>query len=84
MSNQARADEPMMLTVPQVARRLQIARKRAYELVAAGQLPVVQLGRSLRVPLAALNRWIEESTRPGRPSGAPEPLESTHDSRGRR
>lgn len=62
MSDRTQAAEPLLLTVPQVAKRLQIARGRAYELVASGQLPVVKIGHSLRIPVAALTRWIEEAT----------------------
>ncbi len=54
--------ELLLLTVPQVAQILQIARGRAYELVADGQIPSIRLGRSVRVPRTALVGWIERAT----------------------
>lgn len=68
MSYKTPTAEALLLTVPQVAQRLQIARGRAYELVATGQIPAVKIGHSLRVPLLVLNRWIEESTRRAPPA----------------
>lgn len=37
------------LKVPEVAEVLRIARSRAYELVADGEIPAVRIGRSVRV-----------------------------------
>lgn len=54
--------EPMLLTVAQVASLMQIARSRAYELVAQGVIPSVRVGRSVRVPRAALVAWVASST----------------------
>jgi excisionase family DNA binding protein len=34
----------------------------AYKLMAAQVLPTVRMGRSVRVPLAALEAWIEANT----------------------
>ncbi len=55
----------MLLTVPEAARALRIGRATAYDLAhvwidSAGTkgLPVVTIGRSLRVPTAALERLI--------------------------
>lgn len=47
------------LKVPEVARVLRIARSRAYELVAEGEIPSVRIGRSVRVSRKELDRWIE-------------------------
>lgn len=47
------------LKVPEVARVLRIARSRAYELVADGEIPAVKIGRSVRVSRKELERWIE-------------------------
>ena len=58
---------PEVLTVEEAARFLRIGRGAAYELArqwrATGGragLPVVTLGRTLRVPRAALHRLLEE------------------------
>lgn len=47
------------LKVPEVAEVLRIARGRAYELVASGELPAVRIGRSVRVNRRELERWLE-------------------------
>jgi excisionase family DNA binding protein len=63
------AEPPMLLTVPQVADHLGISRERAYELIAAGALPVVRLGkRRTRVPRAALQEWITAQIEPAKTS----------------
>jgi excisionase family DNA binding protein len=56
-----------MLTVEEAARVLRISRSRAYEAAATFQrtegedgLPVIRIGRSLRVPKRALLAWIDD------------------------
>jgi excisionase family DNA binding protein len=53
------------LKVPEVAKVLRIARSRAYELVADGEIPSVRIGRSVRVSRRELERWLEEQRQPG-------------------
>lgn len=48
------------LKVPEVAQVLRIARSRAYELVADGEIPAVKIGRSVRVSRKELDRWLED------------------------
>lgn len=55
--------EPMLVSVAEAARRLSISRSSAYELVAAGELEVVHIGRSARVPVAALASYVERLRR---------------------
>lgn len=50
------------LKVPEVAEMLRIARSRAYELVAEGEIPAVKIGRSVRVSRKELDRWLEEQS----------------------
>ena len=64
-------DLPEVLTVEEAAAVLRIGRGAAYELArqwreSGGRvgLPVVSLGRSLRVPRSALRRLLEEGIRP--------------------
>jgi excisionase family DNA binding protein len=52
------------LKVPEVAEVLRIARNRAYELVAEGEIPSVRIGRSVRVSRKELERWLEEQRQP--------------------
>ena len=48
----------LLLTVPQAAQVLAIGRSTAYELIAAGELEVVHIGRSVRVPVRALEEYV--------------------------
>jgi len=48
------------LKVPEVAGVLRIARGRAYELVAGGEIPSIRIGRSVRVSRRDLERWLDE------------------------
>ena len=51
---------PMLLTVRDVEAELQLGRTRTYELIRSGQIPVIRLGRSVRIPREALRRWIDD------------------------
>ena len=53
---------PMLLTVRDVEAELQLGRTRTYELLRSGSIPVVRVGRALRVPRDALRRWVDEQT----------------------
>lgn len=53
---------PLLLTVRDVEAALQLGRTRTYELVRSGELPVIRLGRIVRVPRDELERWIESHT----------------------
>jgi excisionase family DNA binding protein len=57
-----RPSQPLLLRAAEVAAILGIGRSTVFELAAAGELPVVRIGRSVRVPRHALYRWIEERT----------------------
>jgi excisionase family DNA binding protein len=52
------------LKVPEVARIIRVARSRAYELVAEGEIPSVRIGRSVRVSRRELDKWLEEQRHP--------------------
>ncbi|MBX6764579.1 MAG: helix-turn-helix domain-containing protein [Rubrobacteraceae bacterium] len=52
------------LKVPEVAEVLRIARSRAYELVAEGEIPSVRIGRSVRVSRRELENWLKERRYP--------------------
>jgi excisionase family DNA binding protein len=53
--------EPLLLTIPQVAKSLGISRAMVYALLAKNEgPPVIRLGRSVRVSAASLRRWVEE------------------------
>lgn len=50
---------PLLLTIPQAARLLAIGRTTMYGLIDAGDIGVVRIGRSVRVPVAALEQFVE-------------------------
>lgn len=50
---------PVLLTIPEAARLLSIGRTLAYELIGAGELEVIHIGRAARVPLAAVHEFVE-------------------------
>ena len=47
-----------LLRVEDAAEILQIGRTKVYELMARGELPVVRIGRSVRIPCGSLQDWI--------------------------
>ena len=53
-------ERPLLLRIPEVARMLGIARSLAYEMARDGRLPVVHIGKAVRVPRRRLEAWIEE------------------------
>lgn len=56
----------MTLSVAEAADHLGIGRNRTYDLVNAGILPAVKIGRTIRIPTDALKRWLEkEAARTG-------------------
>jgi excisionase family DNA binding protein len=61
-SGQHSVHAPMLLTVRDVEVELQLGRTRTYELLRSGEIPVIRVGRVLRVSRDALRRWIENQT----------------------
>jgi excisionase family DNA binding protein len=54
---------PLLLTIPQAAAVLAVGRTTVYELIAAGDLEAVHIGRSARVPVAAVEDYVERQRR---------------------
>lgn len=54
-------EQALTLTVLEVAALLQISRGSAYEAVRSGQIPSVRFGRSIRVPIVALEQLLKQS-----------------------
>ena len=50
--------DPLLLTVRQVAASLGVGRTTVYELIGTGELEVVHIGRSTRVPAAAMTEFV--------------------------
>jgi excisionase family DNA binding protein len=57
------ADLVLLLSVEEVARALGIGRSKTYELIAAGELEAVHIGRAARVPVAAVEDFVERLRR---------------------
>ena len=51
-----------LLKVPEVMDRLQVSRSTLHEMVKRGDLPVVKLGRCVRVPEVEVQRLMDTST----------------------
>jgi excisionase family DNA binding protein len=47
-----------LVTLPEAARLLGVSRSKLYELVAAGELPTVRIGRSRRIAVADLEEFV--------------------------
>ena len=53
-----------------VQRILRIGRSKVYQMIARGELPVIRIGRVVRVPRRELERWIEDKNSGWRSSDA--------------
>jgi excisionase family DNA binding protein len=53
-------DEQLLLRIPEAAARLGLGRSTIYELIAAGELPAIKIGRAVRVPASRLTAWVEQ------------------------
>lgn len=51
----------LLLRVEEAAEALGVSRTTLYVLLRAGEIPVVRIGRSVRVPLTALERYVEQA-----------------------
>jgi excisionase family DNA binding protein len=54
--------EPLLLKAGDVAKLLGFGRSKVFAMLAVGELPVIRIGRSVRVPRSALEDWIAEHT----------------------
>ena len=53
---------PPLLKAGEVSKLLGLGRSKVFAMLAVGELPVIRIGRSVRVPRAALEGWIAEHT----------------------
>jgi excisionase family DNA binding protein len=49
----------LLLRPAEAADAIGVSRSKAYELIASGQTPSIRVGGSVRVPIQALQEWIE-------------------------
>ena len=71
-----RNDQTLLLTIPEAAKRLGIGRSKIYDLLATGNLEQVKIGRCARIPVAAVEEYVNRlrvSHRPGKMKKAPRP-----------
>ena len=52
------------LSVPEAGRRLGVGRCKSYELARLGLLPVLRLGKKLRVPVVAMDQMMRDAYQP--------------------
>jgi excisionase family DNA binding protein len=52
--------ERMLYRPAEVGEAIGVSRARAYELIAAGVIPSIRIGSSIRVPVDSLREWIRE------------------------
>jgi excisionase family DNA binding protein len=58
--------ETLTVRVTEAAKMLGIGRSKTYDLISTGVLPSVRIGKSVRVPVDALRKWLAASTYGGR------------------
>ena len=56
---------PLLIDSREVARILGLGRTTVFQMMARSELPVVRLGRSVRVPRGALIAWVADRTEGG-------------------
>ncbi len=54
--------DQLLLKAEEVAKALGLGRSKVYEMMQSGELPVVRIGRSVRVSRSALAAWVEANT----------------------
>lgn len=52
--------QPIYLSVSEVATMLSLGRTKVYDLIKHEGLPVIQFGDVKRIPVAKLQRWLEQ------------------------
>lgn len=51
--------EKMTYSVDEMAAAVGISRPKAYELANSEGFPIIRVGRRIRIPVAALEQWLE-------------------------
>jgi excisionase family DNA binding protein len=61
MSTDTTNTQRLTISVIEAGEMLGIGRNKSYELAAQGVIPTLKLGKKLRVPIAALERMLDEA-----------------------
>jgi excisionase family DNA binding protein len=56
------ADRRLLLDSRSVAELLGLGRTKVFQMMASGELPVIRIGRCVRVPRSALESWVAAQT----------------------
>jgi excisionase family DNA binding protein len=59
VSQETLQEQPLLITVEQTAKLLSLGTTKTWELIAHEGLPVVRLGRAVRVNPKRLEKWVE-------------------------
>jgi excisionase family DNA binding protein len=51
--------ETLLLRASEVQIALGLCRSKVYEMMSSGELPIIRIGRSVRVPADGLRDWVE-------------------------
>lgn len=62
LNNSTTNELPLVLTVPQLAKVLNIGRNAAYELVKSGEIRSIHIGKSIRIPRDALMEYLGKNS----------------------
>jgi excisionase family DNA binding protein len=62
---------PVLLTVSQAAQALAVGRTTLYELIRGGELEVIRIGRSTRIPVDAIATYVDRQRRAAVPVRSP-------------
>lgn len=54
----ARREEPLLLRVTEAARLLSVSRSTLYELLVAGELRSIKVGRVMLIPRSEVDAWV--------------------------
>ena len=57
----AELEDVRFLTVAEVAEMMRVSKMTVYRLVHSGEMPAVRVGRSFRVPEAAVEQYLQHS-----------------------
>ena len=55
-------------TIPEVAKYLKLSKSKVYDLAKKGRLPIIKIGKNVRIRESDLMKWLDEKTRPDQDS----------------
>ncbi|NQT74669.1 MAG: helix-turn-helix domain-containing protein [Chloroflexi bacterium] len=57
--------DKLLLKVSEAGEYIQCGRSRMYEMIATGEIPSIRIGKSIRIPVKALNEFVENRSQAG-------------------